>query len=118
MEGIRSMVAWELVEAVLEHLAAARPQQLLRMYQEGSLVKFLLDQQQRCGKAERALLDQGMPPWQARETAVNQLLDPVEADPASRPLGSKMLSQIRSETLTKLERWNNRKLHGTSETTA
>lgn len=113
MEGVTQLVHWPVVESKLEHLAEARPDQLLQMYQEGSLMKYLLKQQEQYMQTVKTLKDQGTPPEEARETALNQLCDPTEAKPGSRPLGQKLFQKIKQETLEKLSRWNSQMLNGT-----
>lgn len=113
------LVAWNLVEAKLEHLAEARPAQLLKLYQEGSLPRFLLDEQKRFMQTSlRLQKEQGLDRMAAQEQAMAQMCDPAEVELGSRPLGSKLFQQIKAETIGKLQKMNNLKLHGTPVITA
>lgn len=113
MEERTQLVHWPVVESKLEHLAEARPDQLLQMYQAGSLMKYLLQQQDLYMQTVLTLKKQGTSPEQARETALQQLCDPTEAKLGSRPLGQKLFQKIKSETLEKLSKWNSQMLNGT-----
>lgn len=118
MEGVAQLVHWPVVESKLEHLAEARPDQLLRLYQDGGLMKYLLQQQDLYMKTVLRLKSEGMEPELARETALQQICDPAEIKVGSRPLGAKVFQKIKSETLAKLSRWNSTKLNGTPVITA
>lgn len=115
MDGIKSAVPWDLVESKLEHMAEARPKQLLRMHKEGTLVKYLLDQAKACRQTEALLLSQGHQEWQAKEIALSQMC-PVEEMTGEAGLGRRTVDKILKETLSKLETFNNMTLHGTPTT--